>query len=50
MRLARSLHLGAIAALTLAILALALGEQLVATALFIVASVGFLIVLVLQRR
>jgi Flp pilus assembly protein TadB len=49
-RLARSLHLGAIAALTFAVLALASGKQLVATVLFIVAAVGFLIVLILQRR
>jgi hypothetical protein len=49
-RLARSLHLGAIAALTFAVLALALGKQLVATVLFIVAAVGFLVVLILQRR
>jgi hypothetical protein len=49
-RLARSLQLGAIAALTLALIALAVGESLPATVLFIVAAVGFSIVLILQRR
>jgi hypothetical protein len=49
-RLARSLQLGAIAAFALAVIALARGESLAATVLFIVAAVGFLIVLILQRR
>ena len=50
MRLARSLHLGAIAAVTLALVALAAGKILPATVLFIVAAVGFAIVFILQRR
>ncbi len=49
-RLARSLQLGAIAAFALAVIALARGESLAATVMFIVAAVGFLIVLILQRR
>jgi hypothetical protein len=49
-RLARSLQLGAIAAFTLAVIALVRGKSLAATVLFIVAAVGFLIVLILQRR
>jgi hypothetical protein len=49
-RLARSLQLGAIAAFALAVIALARGESLAATVLFIVAAVGFLIVLILHRR
>jgi hypothetical protein len=49
-RLARSLQLGAIAAFTLAVIALARGGSLAATVLFIVAAVGFLIVLILHRR
>jgi hypothetical protein len=50
MRLARYLQLSAIAAFTLAVIALALGESLAATVMFIVAAVGFLMVLILQRR
>lgn len=50
MRLMRFLQLGAIAAFTLAVIALALGESLAATVMFVVAAVGFLIVLILQRR
>lgn len=49
-RLARSLQLSAIAAFTLAVIALALGKSLEATILFMVAAVGFLAALVLQRR
>jgi redox-regulated HSP33 family molecular chaperone len=49
-RLARSLQLGAIAAFTLAVVAFALGETVAATVMFMVAAVGFLVVLVLQRR
>ncbi len=50
MRLARSLQLGAIAAFALAVIALALGNSLAATVLFVVAAVGFLVVLILQSR
>ena len=50
MRLARYVQLSAIAAFTLAVIALALGESLVATVLFMVAAVGFLTTLILQRR
>ncbi len=50
MRLAHSLQLGAIASFTLAVIALALGESVVATVMFIVAAGGFLLVLILQRR
>lgn len=50
MRLARSLQLAAIAAFTLAVIALALGKSLAATALFMVAAVGFLATVILQRR
>ncbi len=50
MRLARSLQLGAIAAFALAVIALALGRSLAATVLFMAAAVGFLMVLILQRR
>ncbi len=50
MRLMRSLQLGSIAAFSLAVIALALGKSLVSTAMFTVAAVGFLVVLVLQRR
>ena len=49
-RLARSLQLGAIAALTLALIAFAQRGSLAATVLFTVAAVRFLIVLILQRR
>ncbi len=49
-RFARSLHLSAIAAFALAVVAMVLGRHLVATALFVIASVGFLAVLILQRR
>jgi Flp pilus assembly protein TadB len=44
------LHLSAIAAFTLAVIALALGRPLVATVMFIIAAVGFLVTLILQRR
>jgi hypothetical protein len=50
MRLARSLHLAALAAFALAVIALILGEHLVATVLFLIAAVGFLTSLILQRR
>jgi hypothetical protein len=50
LRLMRSLQLGSIAAFSLAVIALALGNSLVSTAMFTVAAVGFLVVLVLQRR
>jgi O-antigen ligase len=50
LRLMRSLQLGSIAAFTLAVIALALGESVASTAMFTVAAVGFLVVLVLQRR
>ena len=50
MRLARSLHLSAIAAFALAVIAMLLGEQSVATVLFLIASAGFLAALILQRR
>jgi hypothetical protein len=50
MRLARSLHLAALAAFALAVIALILGEHLVATVLFFIAAVGFLVSLILQRR
>ena len=49
-RLVRSLQLGAIVAFTLAVIALALGRSLASTVMFIVAAVGFLVVLILQRR
>ena len=49
MRLARSLQLGAIIALVIALIAPALGKSLAATVLFTVAAVGFLMVLILQR-
>jgi hypothetical protein len=49
-RFAHSLQLDAIAAFTLAIMALALGESLAATVMFVVAAVGFLAVLVVQWR
>jgi multisubunit Na+/H+ antiporter MnhF subunit len=50
MRPARYLHLAAIVAFILAVIALALGESLAATVMFIVAAVGFLTTLILQRR
>ncbi len=49
-RPARYLHLAAIVAFVLAVIALALEESLVATVLFMVAAVGFLATLILQRR
>jgi hypothetical protein len=49
-RLARSLHLAALAAFALAVIALIMGEHLVATVLFFMAAVGFLASLILQRR
>ena len=50
MRLARSIHLSAIAAFALAVIALILGEHLAATVLFVLAAGGFLATLILQRR
>ena len=50
MRFTRSLHLSAIAAFALAVIAMVLGKHLVATALFSIAAVGFLAALILQRR
>ncbi len=50
MRFARSLHLCAIAAFALAVIALILGKHLMATVMFTVAMVGFLALLILQRR
>ena len=44
------LQLTAIAVLALAIIALALGKNFVATVLFVVAAVGFLATIFLQRR
>lgn len=49
MRLARTLHLSAIAAFALAVIALILGEHLAATILFLIAAAGFLVTLILQR-
>jgi multisubunit Na+/H+ antiporter MnhF subunit len=45
-----SLQLSAIAVLALAVIALALGRNVVATILFVVAAVGFLATIFLQRR
>ncbi len=50
MRIVRSLHLAAIAAFTLAVIAMLLGEQLAATVLFLIAALGFLATLILRRR
>ncbi len=50
MRLARSIHLSAIAAFVLAVIAMLLGEHLAATAFFVIATAGFLATLILQRR
>ena len=50
MRPARYLHLAAIVAFIFAVIALALGEQLASTVIFMAAAVGFLAALVLQRR
>ena len=50
MRFAHSLHLSAIAAFALAVIAMVLGEHLVATVLFVIAAAGFLVTLILQRR
>ncbi len=50
MRLARFLHLSAIAAFALAVIALILGEHLAATILFFAATAGFLATLIFQRR
>jgi multisubunit Na+/H+ antiporter MnhF subunit len=44
------LQLTAIAVLALAVIALALGKNVVATVLFVVAAVGFLATIFLQRR
>jgi hypothetical protein len=44
------LQLTAIAVMALAVIALALGKNVVATVLFVVAAVGFLATIVLQRR
>ena len=49
-RLTRFLHLAGIAAFILAVIALALGEQLASTILFMAAAVGFLATLIFQRR
>jgi Flp pilus assembly protein TadB len=49
-RPARYLHLASIVAFIFAVIALAVGEQLVATVMFLVAAVGFLVTLILQRR
>ena len=50
MRFARSLHLCAIAAFASAVIALILGEHLVATIMFTVATVAFLALLILPGR
>ena len=50
MSFTRSLHLAAIAAFALAVIAMLIGEHLLATALFVVAAAGFLGTLILQRR
>ncbi len=50
MRFTRSLHLSAIAAFALAVIAMVLGRHLVATILFVIAATGFLVTLILQRR
>lgn len=50
MRLARFLHLSAIAAFALAVIALVLEQHLAATVLFFVAAAGFLATLIIQRR
>ncbi len=50
MRFARALYLSAIAAFALAVIAMVLGENLVATVLFLIAAAGFLTTLILQRR
>lgn len=50
MRVARFLHMSAIVAFALAVVALLLEEHLAATVLFFVAAAGFLATLVLQRR
>ena len=50
MRFARSVHLCAIAAFVSAVIALILGEHLVATIMFTLAAVAFLALLILQRR
>jgi multisubunit Na+/H+ antiporter MnhF subunit len=44
------LQLTAIAAVALAVIALALGKNVVATVLFVIAAVGFLATIFLQRR
>jgi hypothetical protein len=49
-KLARSLLLSAIIAITVGVIALALGASLAATVLFVVSAVGFLATLVLLRR
>jgi hypothetical protein len=48
-RVARSLHLSAIAAFALAVVALLLERHLAATVLFFAAAAGFLATLILQR-
>ncbi|HSL01244.1 MAG TPA: hypothetical protein VK869_12985 [Rubrobacteraceae bacterium] len=50
MRLARFLHLSAIAGFAIAVVALLLEQHLAATVLFFVAAAGFLATLILQRR
>ena len=49
-RLAGALNLVAIAAFALAVIALILGNNLLATVLFGVAAAGFLATMILQRR
>ena len=50
MRRTSSLQLAAIAAFTLAVIALVLEKHTVATVLFVVAMAGFLAIIFLQRR
>jgi hypothetical protein len=45
-----ALHLAAIAALTLAVIALSLDYDVAATVLFVGAAAAFLVTIVLQRR
>jgi predicted lysophospholipase L1 biosynthesis ABC-type transport system permease subunit len=49
-RVARYLQLSAIVALIFAVIAVALEAYLASTALFMVAAVGFLVTLILQKR
>ena len=50
MRLTSALQLAAIAAFAIAVVALMLGKSLAATALFLVATAGFLATIILQGR